>query len=182
MMLNPLQGSLGEELGWRGYALPRLLSGRSPLAASVMLGVLVAGWHAPLFVTGVYANAWLHILFVITTTVLYTLLYGGTRGSVLLAMVFHTGWNLVPATFRDDQASTDEAPRQIRVGGLAAGVQIGRPLHLLAGDHHERQVLTQRRGAHRFSHDRFVGRRLVIQRAARRGPETERLYLLVHLW
>src|SRR5207302_1858828 len=96
MMLNPLQGSLGEELGWRGYALPRLLSDRSPLAASVLLGVLVAAWHAPLFLTGIYANVWLHILFIFTSTALYTLLFRGTRGSVLLAMVFHTGWNLAP--------------------------------------------------------------------------------------
>jgi membrane protease YdiL (CAAX protease family) len=96
MMLNPLQGSLGEEPGWRGYALPRLLSGRSPLAASVLLGVLVAAWHTPLFVIGAYTNPPLHILFIVTTTVLYTLLFMGTRGSVLLAMAFHTGWNLAP--------------------------------------------------------------------------------------
>ena len=96
MMLNPLQGSMGEELGWRGVALPRLLAGRSPLLASLLLGALWAGWHAPLFVTGIYANPWPHILFLVTSTVLFTLLYIGARGSVLLAMVFHTGWNLAP--------------------------------------------------------------------------------------
>jgi hypothetical protein len=42
MMVNPLQGSLGEELGWRGFALPRLLSDRSPLTASLLLGGLWA--------------------------------------------------------------------------------------------------------------------------------------------
>jgi membrane protease YdiL (CAAX protease family) len=96
MMLNPLQGTFGEEPGWRGYALPRLLSDRSPLAASVLLGALVAGWHAPLFVIGAYTNVVVHVLFIFITTVLYTLMFGGTRGSVLLAMIFHTGWNLAP--------------------------------------------------------------------------------------
>src|SRR5215207_544295 len=41
-LLFPLAGGLGEELGWRGFALPRLLSGRSPLASALVLGVLVA--------------------------------------------------------------------------------------------------------------------------------------------
>jgi membrane protease YdiL (CAAX protease family) len=95
MMLNPLQGTLGEEPGWRGFALPRLLSDRSPLVASVVLGVLVTTWHAPLFVIGAYTEV-VHVLFIFTTTVLYTLLFGGTRGSLLLAMIFHTGWNLAP--------------------------------------------------------------------------------------
>jgi membrane protease YdiL (CAAX protease family) len=38
----------------------------------------------------------LHILFIVTSTVLYTLLHRGAGGSVLVAMVFHTGWNLMP--------------------------------------------------------------------------------------
>ena len=46
--------------------------------------------------TGIYANPWPHILTMVTSTVLYTLLYIGARGSVLLAMVVHAGWNLAP--------------------------------------------------------------------------------------
>ena len=96
MMVNPLQGTLGEELGWRGFALPRLLSNRSPLAASLLLGALVAIWHAPLFATGMYANAWLHVSFLIAFSIPFTLLFRGSGGSVLLAMLLHTSMNLSP--------------------------------------------------------------------------------------
>jgi membrane protease YdiL (CAAX protease family) len=95
-LLSPLSGALGEEPGWRGFALPRLLHGRSPLAASLVLGVLWAGWHAPLFVTGLYGQVVVRVLFMVTTTVLYTLLFQGTGGSVLLAMLFHAMWNGAP--------------------------------------------------------------------------------------
>jgi uncharacterized protein len=47
-LINPLDGPLGEEPGWRGFVLPRLQSGRSPLHATLILGLLVAAWHLPL--------------------------------------------------------------------------------------------------------------------------------------
>jgi uncharacterized protein len=125
MMLNPLQGSLGEEPAWRGLALPRLLSSRSPLVASLMLAVLVAGWHAPLFATGIYTNAWLHILFIVTTTVLYTLVHNGSGGSVLLAMAFHTGWNLMPEVMLYPSftgAELHQALTLFTVGGITVSV------------------------------------------------------------
>jgi membrane protease YdiL (CAAX protease family) len=40
---------VGEELGWRGYALPKLLAERSVLAASLILGALWGAWHLPTF-------------------------------------------------------------------------------------------------------------------------------------
>jgi membrane protease YdiL (CAAX protease family) len=45
-------GGAWEEPGWRGYALTRLQTGRSALFASLILGVLIAGWHLPLWWSG----------------------------------------------------------------------------------------------------------------------------------
>jgi len=44
-----LGGPLGEEAGWRGYALPWLAAALGPVRASIVLGVLWVGWHLPLF-------------------------------------------------------------------------------------------------------------------------------------
>jgi hypothetical protein len=51
LLLIPGAGGAWSEPGWRGYALPRLLGGRSGLAASLALGVVVALWHLPLILT-----------------------------------------------------------------------------------------------------------------------------------
>jgi membrane protease YdiL (CAAX protease family) len=45
-------GPLGEEPGWRGFAMPRLELGRTALSASLLLGVFVALWHLPLVLMG----------------------------------------------------------------------------------------------------------------------------------
>jgi membrane protease YdiL (CAAX protease family) len=42
-------GPWGEETGWRGFALPRLLTRLPPLTAAIVLGVIRAIWHAPAF-------------------------------------------------------------------------------------------------------------------------------------
>jgi membrane protease YdiL (CAAX protease family) len=47
-MVNPLDGPVAEEPGWRGFAQPRLQSKWSPLASTAVLGVLITGWHLPL--------------------------------------------------------------------------------------------------------------------------------------
>lgn len=79
--------SLGEEPGFRGFALPRLLNGRSALKASLILGVLHAIWHLPLFITG--DESPIIILVIMAGAVLNTWLFNNTSGSVLLAMILH---------------------------------------------------------------------------------------------
>jgi uncharacterized protein len=87
-LVNPMDGPLGEEPGWRGYAVPRLQAARSPLAAALVLGVLVAGWHMPLVVIGDLGPVGLVTTF--TITIVYVWLFNRTSGSVLLTLLFHS--------------------------------------------------------------------------------------------
>lgn len=93
-------GPLGEELGWRGYALPRLQADHGALSASVILGLLWAFWHAPLMVfpewrsdlpIGGFLMA--YVLYIIPLTIIFTWVYNQTGGSVLITMVFHSAFN-----------------------------------------------------------------------------------------
>lgn len=92
-------GPLQEELGWRGYALPRLLQGRSALSASVILGILWWLWHLPLVtIPGKFMTnePWLYLLLaveIVLTSILMTRVYLQTRGSVLATMLFHAAMN-----------------------------------------------------------------------------------------
>jgi len=95
--LNAIHGGLSEEPGWRGFALPRLQGRFSPLTSSIILGVLWAVWHAPARFGGIEAKTledtlieWVLILFV---TVIITWFYNRTKGSILVAALFHTSMN-----------------------------------------------------------------------------------------
>lgn len=88
---------IGEELGWRGYALPRMIVGRSTLTASVILGALWGAWHLPtFFVAGTPQYGLPFSAFVLLTvaySVLFTWVYLHTRGSVLIATLLHGAIN-----------------------------------------------------------------------------------------
>lgn len=91
-------GPLGEELGWRGFALPFLQKTHSPLEASVILGSLWALWHAPLDIS----HAWgvpgfggfvYRLICTIPITVLFTFFYNCAKGNILVAILLHTSAN-----------------------------------------------------------------------------------------
>jgi membrane protease YdiL (CAAX protease family) len=84
----------GEELGWRGYVLPRLQVRYSALVSSLIVGVIWAIWHIPTFLApGNTSPLALFMVKIITESVLYTWLYNNTRGSLLLVTLFHTAGN-----------------------------------------------------------------------------------------
>jgi membrane protease YdiL (CAAX protease family) len=93
-----LTDGLGEELAWRGFALPRLLTRYNALVASVVLGVIWALWHLPLLWTegnGMFQlPVWLLLLDLTAKAILFTWVFLHTRGSVLIAMLFHGATNL----------------------------------------------------------------------------------------
>lgn len=86
---------LGEEIGWRGFALPRLQVGRSALKASLILGVFWATWHIPaIFYRDTYREMGLMVVPMLATvavvgSVTYTWLFNSSRGSLLATVIFH---------------------------------------------------------------------------------------------
>jgi membrane protease YdiL (CAAX protease family) len=89
---------VGEELGWRVYALPKLLEQRTPVTASLILGVLWALWHLPSFIfplDGVPALGPFPVvaLWIMAQTFLFTWLYMNSKGSILIATLFHASIN-----------------------------------------------------------------------------------------
>ncbi|RLM84260.1 CPBP family intramembrane metalloprotease [Halobellus sp. Atlit-38R] len=91
-------GGGNEELGWRGFALPYLQERYSALASSLVIGVVWAVWHAPSGiiergVTGWAVDLPIYAVIVVGISIVATLLYNNTGGSVLITMVFHAGVN-----------------------------------------------------------------------------------------
>lgn len=87
------QGPLAEELGWRGFLLPRLLKNFSPLLAGVIVGLVWAAWHINMFLSPTPTLA-LFTVSAVALSILMTVLFLHTRGSVLLAIVMH--WSVMP--------------------------------------------------------------------------------------
>jgi membrane protease YdiL (CAAX protease family) len=96
-LVNPLDGPMQEELGWRGFALPRIQERYAALAANLILGVLVAGWHLPLVLMGklpLFA-----LLGTVAATIIFGWIYNNTGGSVLLVLIAHAADGLIRADF-----------------------------------------------------------------------------------
>jgi membrane protease YdiL (CAAX protease family) len=90
-----------EELGWRGFALPRLQEKHTALFSSVVIGIGWGCWHLPMFlwyVKGISPSMpFYNFLIEITSvSILMTWIFNHTRGSVLVAMVFHLWHNFYP--------------------------------------------------------------------------------------
>jgi membrane protease YdiL (CAAX protease family) len=91
-LVNPLDGPLGEEPGWRGVALPGMAARLSPLAATSVLAVLITVWHLPLAFLGGGDPASTVVFIVVGTvgvTFWYSWLFAHAGGSVLLCLVAH---------------------------------------------------------------------------------------------
>ncbi len=86
----------GEEMGWRGYVLPRLQAKYSALVSSLIVGVIWSVWHLPKFMgtgmSGERSFVWFTLAH-LALAVLYTWLYNNSRGSLLLVVLFHATGN-----------------------------------------------------------------------------------------
>ncbi len=89
-----LQAGLAEEIGWRGFALPRLQSRYNAFVSSLILGILWTLWHYdPLRAPEVLDKGLWYPLAVLPMTMLMTWVYNGTGGSLLLVVLYHTASN-----------------------------------------------------------------------------------------
>lgn len=90
-------GPLGEEFGWRGYAMSALMARTTWRVASLLIGVVWGLWHLPLFFMVGTAQSQMPILVfmlnILAGSVLFGWLFARTNGSVLPAIVLHTSLN-----------------------------------------------------------------------------------------
>jgi hypothetical protein len=102
-LLRATEGPM-EEIGWRGFALPMLQRRFSGFGASLVLGLLWALWHLPAIVLGRAVGGGIggglvsvlavFVAMIVAQSLLLTVVYNGTRGSIPMAILFHwmTNW------------------------------------------------------------------------------------------
>jgi membrane protease YdiL (CAAX protease family) len=93
----PFGSGLGEEAGWRGFALPKLLERYSPILASIILGVLWGLWHTPALLMSSWEGSSQGIMlfvYVIPLSMIMTWVYCKSRMSTIPLMLMHTGGNI----------------------------------------------------------------------------------------
>jgi membrane protease YdiL (CAAX protease family) len=104
MIFFLIYDGLGEEIGWRGFALPRFQERLGSLGGSIVVGVLWALWHLPLFFipgSSQYGDALIPYVYLLTCwTIVMALFVGKARGSVLPAILLHGAANFVAFTIR----------------------------------------------------------------------------------
>jgi len=88
-----LRGPMGEELGLRGFALPRLLHRYSAFKASCIIGVLWALWHLPVLMDKNAVSIVVFLLLAFVLSFIFTWIYIGSNGSLVPVLLFHTTQN-----------------------------------------------------------------------------------------
>ncbi len=110
VMFLPFNGPIGEELGWRGYVLPRLQQNFGPFIASLLIGTVWGIWHLPSFFNSESVQGSLGLLFfipfvvgTIANSVIMTWLYNKTKASVLVAgIIWHAATDFWAPMFLAD--------------------------------------------------------------------------------
>lgn len=132
VMFTPVQA--GEEIGWRGFALPRLAARMGLARASVLLGVIWATWHLPLFYVAApdtYGQSFpLYLLQVTAVSVAMAWVYGHTNGSLLLMMLMHSAIN---QTLGIVPSAAEQVGNPLTAGGTLVGRLTALLLWICAG-------------------------------------------------
>src|SRR5437899_2035419 len=115
----------GEELGWRGYALPRLQARFSALVSSLILGFIWGLWHLPRYLqTGDGYGFALTIAQTICAAVVYTWVFNGTGGSLLLVTLLHAAYNTAYVFLPVNSMASNPRQALIMVAVEAAGALV----------------------------------------------------------
>jgi uncharacterized protein len=130
--------ALGEEIGWRGYVLPRLQSKMSALSASLLIAPIWALWHLPLWLTGEPGRTpTLYTGFLVSAfalSIISTWVYNSTGGSLLMVVLAHATVNLPLTLVRDDLGAQATVPVLLYFGLLIVAaivvVIVAGPKHL----------------------------------------------------
>ncbi len=95
-----LGGSLGEEIGWRGFLLTQLLKRNNPLAASLIVGVVWALWHLPIDLNaGNFPEVSAAVIFRIISALSFSILFTWFflhKNNLLVPLFIHTSINMLP--------------------------------------------------------------------------------------
>ena len=94
-------GSLGEELGWRGLMLPRLLKTNNPAGAAVILGLIWGLWHMPVDLAHGFGlpgagGVMVRVFWGVVLSVVFTWIYIRSGRGLLAALLMHTALNFLP--------------------------------------------------------------------------------------
>jgi membrane protease YdiL (CAAX protease family) len=122
-----LLGGVGEELGWRGFALPRLLSKYNPVIASLILALPWMFWHTPLALFPDWRSnlpiipfGARYALLLLPLTIIFTWFFQKTKGSLLLVIVFHRALNLTFNNYAGVLGLTEESQNLLSTGRIVA--------------------------------------------------------------
>jgi len=126
-----LRGAMGEELGLRGFALPRLQENNSPFRASLIIGLLWGAWHLPVLIGRNVVSVVAFGLLSFGLSFLFTYMFNGSGGSLIPVLLFHAtqNWEEGIETVFPTLVGTDwELPSTLALLliGIVAGILVWR--------------------------------------------------------
>ncbi len=122
-------GPLGEEPGWRGYALPRLKNYYGSAKATLLLGVLWFGWHLPLFLIPSWTSSPMPVYALIVIGLCFIMTLGANLSgdNILVAIVLHAAFNASPqvvAAFLEKSQVRDSPSFELTIALCFLGIAV----------------------------------------------------------
>jgi membrane protease YdiL (CAAX protease family) len=123
-------GALGEALGWRGFAQPRLQDRYNALLASLLVGTVWSTWHLWYVITpgGFSSLSRIDVLAtyirLISTAIVYAWMYNSTKGSLFLVTIAHAGHNIALTFIPSPRQVSDVNHLMLALAYFAAAVAV----------------------------------------------------------